>query len=391
MRPIDTFRFLPNNQISYDEQSLTLCYAPILGQDAISLYSLLVSRFDNGQANHQFTALLNHLQFGMPRLEQALSVLMVLKLIAFYQDKDGYLIRLLPALSKDAFLRHSLYRRLLEHYIGEYAVSELMVRVPETAQEVTKRFSEVFTSHGDLAQMIDLPILSNDAFDMDSFQKRMLSEDLHFANDKEDIIALYHFADKHQLNWIQAYQLAKETAVERRISLERMAQKQNAMVQETKTSSSLWSKQEKIILADAKSLSAKDFLGKLKHLRKARVTGDEQALLLTLAHQGFLDEVINVMVLYTLNKTKSANLNARYLEKLANDFAYQEITTAEMAMEKLRQSKQNDTPKKASKQPKPNLPAWSNEDYQNQTSQDEQKRLEEIKRRALEKVRKEGD
>lgn len=391
MRPIETFRFLPNNQVSYDEQSLALCYAPILGQDATSLYALLVSRFDNGQINHQFTSLLNHLQFGMPRFEQALSVLIVLKLIAFYKDNDGYIIRLLPALSKDVFLSHSLYRRLLEHYIGEYAVSELMIRVPDTAQEVTKRFSEVFTSHGDLAKTLDLPLRSNDEFDMDSFQKRMASEDLYFADDKQDVIGLYHFADKHQLNWIQAYQLAKETAVDRTISLERMAQKQSVMIHAVKSSASLWSKQEEIILKDAKSLPAKDFLGKLKHVRKARVTEDEKALLTILANQGFLDEVINIMVLYTLNKTKSANLNRRYLEKLANDFAYQEIKTAEMAMEKLRQPKQGETPKKANKQTKSNLPAWSNADYQNQTSQEDQKRLEEIKRRALERVRKEGD
>lgn len=55
------------------------------------------------------------------------------------------------------------------------------------------------------------------------------------------------------------------------------------------------------------------------------VTESERKVLEELANMDFLDEVINVMVLYTLNKTQSANINKPYIMKVANDFAYQKL------------------------------------------------------------------
>lgn len=49
-----------------------------------------------------------------------------------------------------------------------------------------------------------------------------------------------------------------------------------------------------------------------------------------------MDEVINVIVLYTFNKVDSANLNEKYALKLGNDFSYKEIRSAE-AVEALRE------------------------------------------------------
>ena len=72
MMPIDTFRYVKNNQTSRDLDNLTQLYQPIIGNDAQALYLYFQSFFDNGNYDHKVTDILNHLQFGAPRLNEAL-------------------------------------------------------------------------------------------------------------------------------------------------------------------------------------------------------------------------------------------------------------------------------------------------------------------------------
>ena len=51
-----------------------------------------------------------------------------------------------------------------------------------------------------------------------------------------------------------------------------------------------------------------------------------------MASLGLLDEVINIILLLTFNKVDSANVNEKYAMKVANDYAYQKIRTAEEAV-----------------------------------------------------------
>lgn len=387
MRATETFRFLPNNSISLDYQSLSLCYAPIMREDATGLYLYLVSAFDNGCQAHQLSELLNQLQYGLPRLEQGFSVLIVFDLIKLYRDESSYLIKLSSVLPREQFLANPLYRRLLERHIGDLAVADLMVKVPDKAVEVTKTFSEVFSAYGDLAKTCQQHQVVATAFDWSSFQQLMAREGLVFQDEREDMIALHHFADQHGLSWYKTYQLAKETAINGVISLARLRQKQEGLEQ-SKVSDLSLSHQERLILQEAKEQTREVFLAKIKHLRKATITADERQTLQGMAEMGFLDEVINLMVLYTFNKTNSANLNQRYVLKLANDFAYQGVTTAEMAFERLRQGQSKASRSTASKPTKTNVPKWSNDDYKNETTEEEKRYLEEYKRQALERLSK---
>ena len=49
-----------------------------------------------------------------------------------------------------------------------------------------------------------------------------------------------------------------------------------------------------------------------------------------------MDEVINLMVAYSLGRTRSTNVNREYISKLANDFAFKNIVTAEQGLLALR-------------------------------------------------------
>ncbi len=103
-----------------------------------------------------------------------------------------------------------------------------------------------------------------------------------------------------------------------------------------------------------------------------------------------MDEVINLMVAYSLGRTRSTNVNREYISKLANDFAFKNIVTAEQGLLALRSGydKKSQQAKKADSKKKTNVPSWSNPDYDNQTSQADQAKLDEIRRRALAKTRK---
>ena len=142
---------------------------------------------------------------------------------------------------------------------------------------------------------------------------------------------------------------------------------------------------EQVIIREAKQANAREFLEKIKAPRRAVVTESERKLLEELANMSFLDEVINVMVLYTLNKTQSANLNKPYIMKVANDFAYQNITTAEAAVLKMRNFAQRNKDRKAqAKVAKSNVPEWTAKEYKHVATAEEKAKLEELKRSMLE-------
>ena len=155
-----------------------------------------------------------------------------------------------------------------------------------------------------------------------------------------------------------------------------------------------FSQQETVIIREANKSTALLFLEKIKQARKAVVTNSERDLLEELANMGFLDPVINVMVLYTFNKTKSANLNKPYLMKIANDFSYQNVTRAEDAVLKMRSFNERKQAQKVAQAPKSNVPEWSNPDYKEETSPEKQANLEKFRSDALkrlERLGKDGD
>ena len=380
MKPIDEFSYIKQNKVSIDSSGLIQLYFPIIGNDAVAVYDYLINFFDNGSKRHKFSEILNHLQFGMRRLEEALVLLTAVDLLVLYQITDSYLLKLQPVLSHEVFLGNPIYRRLLEQKIGDIAVAELYLKIPEGARDISKKFSEVFKES-------ELPVQSKSTskvnFDLDSFQRLMQRDGLRFKDEKTDVIELYNIADKFEMNWFDIYNLAKDTAINGNVSPKRMLlQREQKKVSH---SDNQFSDKEKVILREAKSVSAKQFLEKIKKTRHAVLTRDEEKLLVELANMNFLDEVINIMLLYTLNKTKSANVNKPYIIKVANDFAYQKVNNAEDAVLKMRSFTERQTARKqTSKGHKYNIPEWSEKEFKHVATAEESAKLEELRRSMLE-------
>lgn len=382
MRPIDEFSYVKNNKILLDSDSLSQLYHPVIGNHAVLLYEYLLAFFDDGIKRHKFSEILNHLQLSMQEVEEALAILTAVDLLVLYQTRDAYVLKLQPALNRETFLANAIYRRLLEQRIGDVAVAELDVVLPDGARDVSKKFSDIFS----VDENPKVPkTVSKNHFDLDSFERLMLRDGLQFKDEKADVVKIYSLADKYIMNWFDIYQLAKSTAINGKISPQRMT----VLLEQKKTANNQTKEQfdakEQVIIREAKQASTKEFLEKIKAPRRAVVTESERKVLEELANMDFLDEVINVMVLYTLNKTQSANINKPYIMKVANDFAYQKITTAEAAILKMRSfTKRNKEHKAKAKLTKTNVPEWTAKEYKHVATAEEKEKLEELRRSMLE-------
>ena len=382
MRPIDEFSYVKNNKVLLDSDSLSQLYHPVIGNHAVLLYEYLLAFFDDGIKRHKFSEILNHLQLSMQEVEEALAILTAVDLLVLYQTRDAYVLKLQPALNRETFLANAIYRRLLEQRIGDVAVAELDVVLPDGARDVSKKFSDIFS----VDETPKVPkIVSKNHFDLDSFERLMLRDGLQFKDEKADVVKIYSLADKYNMNWFDTYQLAKSTAINGKISPQRMTVQLEQKKMANNQTKEQFDAKEQVIIREAKQASAKEFLKKIRAPRRAVVTESERKVLEELANMSFLDEVINVMVLYTLNKTQSANINKPYIMKVANDFAYQKITTAEAAILKMRSfTKRNKEHKAKAKLTKTNVPEWTAKEYKHVATAEEKEKLEELRRSMLE-------
>lgn len=382
MRPNSHFSFLRNNRIHQDVGNFTRLYLPIVGRDAATLYFYLLAFWDNGQKDYLFGHILNHLDFGMDVLGNALERLAAMELLALYQKEEHYYIRLFAPLAADDFFQHNVYTKLLEKKIGEAATDALKPSRAE-GQKLEKPFVQVF---GLEAERLDFSRKMKD-FDLGNFKQRMAQENLRFADEKEDLLELFAIAEQKKWTWYETYLLARETAISQVISTKRMRQKLNQKPVDGK-----FSQQEQSIIREAKRQTSLIFLAEIKKTRQAAITRTERKLLQDMAELGLLDEVINLVLLLTFNKVDSANLNEKYALKVANDFAYQKVTSAEEAVLKIRERHQQTVGNQAEpKRKSSNIPEWSNPDYKNETSLEKQAELEEQKRRLLAKLEGGGE
>ncbi len=389
MKPNDRFSFLKNNRVSQDPTTLVQCYLPIIGQDALSLYLYTLAFWDDGQKEHLFASILNHLNFGMDRLLKAFKILTAFNLVTLYQKGDGYELAIHPTLSQSDFLHHTVYRTLLEKRIGDTAVSDLRQEAAD-GEALTVHLSQAFPEIEELASHDETPVkadFKND-FDLEHFRQLMARDNLRFQDEQSDVLELFKIADEKKWTWFETYQLAKGTAVSQVISIKRMREK---LAQESVSSD--FSPKEATIIREAKSKTALEFLAGIKQTRNAGIIQAERDLLKQMADLGLLDEVINVVILLTFNKVDSANLNEKYAMKVANDYSYNKVRTAEEAVLRIREKNQKGQESKTAKtsQAKTNVPKWSNPEYKNETSEETRLELERKKKEMLARLGKGGD
>ena len=387
MKPNDRFSFLKNNRVSQDTSSLVQCYLPIIGQEALSLYLYAITFWDGGQKEHLFANILNHLNFGMNTLLQSFKILSAVDLLTLYQKGATYELQLHSPLSSQEFLSHSVYSRLLERKIGDTALASLK-QAPSEGEELSVPLSQVFPNLTEEVTPTEFKIKMKNDFDLEHFQRLMARDGLRFENEQADVLELFAIADEKKWTWFETYQLAKATTVAQVISVKRMREK---IAQ--KPTSSDFNPKEVTIIREAKNKTPLEFLAEIKQTRKGNITQSERELLHQMASLGLLDEVINIVLLLTFNKVDSANVNEKYAMKVANDYAYRKIRTAEEAVLRIREHQQKGQEEQKNKvsSAKTNVPQWSNPEYKNQTSEETRLELERKKQEMLARLEEGGD
>lgn len=388
MRPNDSFHYSANNQLAVDYLSLTKLYLPIIGREALALYQYLLAFWDDGRSRHVFTEILNHVDMGWQAFEKALDQLIALRLLDLYQEPTGgYRFVLYPNLTAQDFLANHVYRRLLEQKIGEAAVEKL---IPESPQGQKRESSFLQVLEEQAGQVRKNSQQKQADFDLTHFKQVMAQDGLRFADEKADLLVLFQIAESQKWTWYETYLLAKETAVSHTISTKRMQQK----LRTPQTAKGEFSAPEATIIREAKAKKSLQFLAEIKQTKKASITQSERKVIDQMADLGLLDEVINVIMVLTFNKVNSANLNEKYALKVANDFAYQGIASAEQAVLRIRERNQEQSKRKSQQAPaapKSNVPQWSQPDYKNTTTEQEKADMERRKQELLAKLDKGGD
>ena len=199
-------------------------------------------------------------QFWEDRLLKAFKILAAFNLVTLYQNGDGYKLVIHPTLSQSDFLRHTVYRTLLEKRIGDTAVSDLRQEAAD-GEALTVSLSQAFPEIEDLASHDETPVkadFKND-FDLEHFRQLMARDNLRFQDEQSDVLELFKIADEKKWTWFETYQLAKGTAVSQVISIKRMREK---LAQESVSSD--FSPKEATIIREAKSKTALEFLAGIK-------------------------------------------------------------------------------------------------------------------------------
>ena len=102
---------------------------------------------------------------------------------------------------------------------------------------------------------------------------------------------------------------------------------------------------------------------------------------------------MNSNVCRNLYDDNCLRVNEKYAMKVANDYAYNKIRSAEEAVLRIREKNQKGQEQKVAKtnQTKTNVPKWSNPEYKNETSEETRLELERKKKEMLARLEEGGD
>lgn len=377
-----------------DIRILTKLYKPIIGNAAYAFYQSLFSELDfkASQKMTTISKLIRKMDIGIAEFYQARIRLEGLGLVKNYRSKDEdkkYIYELISPLSVRHFLEDSLLQALLIEQIGKRLFQEEiedLVKVLESKEnyeELTHSFIDVyhfdiqkqdltennqeFTINRPTDNKIIKDIENIDSFDYNFFKKGLNKQFIRqdsLTKEIKDLIYSYHIiygideltmqsillesadvesgkVDKNKLtNTVQRMYLNQQKSD---IKLQQMkrnnAEGADSNKKEIKNTMAKkgFSASEISVIQHAKAAAPAHYLRSIKDQKKGFVTSNEIWVLKELVEQSPLNkEVINILLHYILVIQRSVVLEKNYATKIANDWAQDNIKTAEEAVSKIK-------------------------------------------------------
>ncbi|GAB2027934.1 DnaD domain protein [Lactovum odontotermitis] len=361
MRPGDKFSIVNIGKTSFDDAAFSKLYLPVLGKTAYTLYLLL-----RVTPSGKFSKLMEYLNVGQRQLEQAFDKLRAISLMKIFDCHNAFQFQLRSPRNFEDFLADELLVQLLINKIGAKTVSEMQSTKTE-GNELKVRFSDIFLS--DLQESLEEnPVPPIGDLDLSSFKSLMQQRKFSFADENKDILHLYSMAEKFGLDWYGLFKLAEETLnADKTINTASMIRKYIADSEKKPQLENAAAALAQV----AKSASPQDFLTQLKRQVGGFVSQDELKLLSNFNKQKMIPEVQNILIHYTLIQQKNPSLSAAFVNRIANDWLRNGITTAEAAIQHIAEFEKKPRKTASAKKAVKAEPTWSNPGY-DETATDEE-------------------
>lgn len=406
-----------------DQKYLSFLYQPLIGHTAYSLYMTLWTEVNEEKYWSEpllHSELLMLLNIGIPELYQARVRLEGIGLLKTYKhaQEEAYVYELLAPLDSESFFKEDLLNIALFELVGERKYQRLKQRFAiqkiDTNQyhNVTKSFLDVYRFGNSMQVMpstnqdLELvgkgkaqgPILDQATFDWHFFYEGLASQyvnrDQITVAIKETITVLHEMYGIDELE-MQRFVARASNPSTGEIDGQKLkktiydAYHQNEQSQvtlhdvvgseiEADVSKQLFRKNELrhqgfseadiALIQSAKSFSPYDFISSIKDQKGGFVSKTETWVLDSLVKNAKLPtSVVNLLIHYILVVRGDVTLTQGLVDKIANDWSQDQISTPEKAMQKVQQM-YDDTAKKIQEKE-----AKQNNRYQNNRPSYQQK------------------
>ncbi|NEW62869.1 hypothetical protein GMA11_05630 [Granulicatella sp. zg-ZJ] len=360
-----------NTITDIDKQVVLSLYQPIIGASATALYLFLV----NCPQRIQHKTIFDMLHFGTQILYDARIRLEAIGLLKTYitqvEQQDKYIYEVCTPVSPKTFFSDPVYCGLLVAQVGENQFNVLkdmyMIKSVSTKdyQDISYSFHalfgkqlKVYTSdfHSVIGQEKSQLVLDDKDFDWTFFHQLLQGSYILptqlTAQVKYAIQGLHHIYGIQPLD-MRDYVLQSHDMVTNKIDVDKLYQiVRNAMQNQSKSSTQIeitplsetavgHTDKKSALMTLCQNTVPAEFLKHIKHAKNQQnasglyyqVSQNELKLIERLMTQyGFHQEVVNLLVHYILVVLNHDTLSASYVDKVANDWVKQHITTVEMAM-----------------------------------------------------------
>lgn len=375
MRAGDRFNVINHGKTSFDAETFSALYLPVIGRDAFALYQLLRG-FTEGKIVH----LLELLNLGLPPFSEALDKLSAIHLVKVFESQNLLEFELISPLAYERFLTDNFYRQLLLSQIGEEKLRHLTAYQTSSGKEISRKFHEVYAVNFD--EKFDETVKS-ETFDLAAFKSLMLRQNLTFTDENREILQLYALAERFDLNWYELFKEVEQAAnADQTINLTAAGRHLSGKSQPVPALHTFPKAYQELIIA-SKSVQPKVFLQNIKQQVGGFTSNDELKLLTNLSKQNLPDEVQNILIHYVLIQQKNATLTSNFVNTVANDWMRHKVMTAQAAITRILERNQQATEKVKAASPAKivkRAPKWSNENYVENTSSKDQAKFEQYKK-----------
>lgn len=364
------------------EQALLLLYQPIIGPVALSLYlSLSADLTVTGKSPELMHAdLLSVIDRGLPDLLKARERLEGVGLLNTFVKDDTelgavFIYRLVEPLLPTAFFQDAMMSYLLLEKVGEYRYDRLVKRFAPPAftsagfTEITKRFQEVYRFDESrfaadsprfetVKERFQVPTSNQvDDFDWQFFDQQLARFKVKLPVTEREKIQIFHQLyglseleladltikavgpdDKIQYDYLRQL-IKRQTAPKQQPAAEPIPSTNPSI--EQKQARQQFSKAEQAIIVESETIPPIEYLQAIKAQKNGFSTTAEERLVEGLLSRHILPKaVINILINYVLVILDNANLNANFINAIANDWAQRKIQTPDAAITHLRKNLQ---------------------------------------------------